>query len=162
MSRFEGHDFMVFMSCSWLMMHQLSRPLTICLPTVFWQMIDGSDEEFMLTNLEKTFFLGLCKNPDTDLILVSDSKSIQYAENNSHLYLGMGIVSSNDIVDHIKYNISHRKISKNIMIGSKSANLLHIGTEKTGNYFRDNFFFSYVFDISEVPQPCSRFTLKKK
>ena len=79
------------------------------LATAFRQMMDGSDEEFMLTNLEKTFFLDLCKNPDTDPIRVSESQSIQYAENNSHPYLGMGIVSSNEIVDHIKYNLSQRK-----------------------------------------------------
>ena len=63
----------------------------------------------MITNLMKTFFLHLSKEPLLQPIEISATHYIHHAENNRHLYLGMWITSSNDIVDHIKCNLFQRK-----------------------------------------------------
>ena len=79
------------------------------LSIAFTQLINKSKEKFMITNLMKTFFLHLSKEPLLQPIEISTTHYIHHAENNRHLYLGMWITSSNDIVDHIKCNLFQRK-----------------------------------------------------
>ena len=55
----------------------------------FGQLIDASDTKFMVTNTDKTFYLHLCDEPVKVDIQLSNGITIQSAENDEHLYLGM-------------------------------------------------------------------------
>ena len=65
----------------------------------------------MITNIDKTKFVNLSKTPQKFHIKLSETQTIEYAKNDEHLYLGMWITSSDDIVDHIRSNLSHRKFN---------------------------------------------------
>ena len=74
----------------------------------FGQLIDALDTKFMITNTDKTFYLHLCDEPfkvDTQL---SNGITIQSAENNKHLYLGMWFKKTASITEQMIFNLNHR------------------------------------------------------
>ena len=64
------------------------------LRVAFGQVLDFSDENFMFANLDKTFFLPLSENGETDPIVISDTVVIYCSENMEYIYLGMKYVAS--------------------------------------------------------------------
>ena len=62
----------------------------------------------MTTNLDKTFYLQLCDNPTRQPVFLRKNKVILSAINDEHLYLGMWFITSNNIIQHIRCNLSHR------------------------------------------------------
>ena len=74
----------------------------------FGQLIDASDEKFMVTNTDKTFYLHLCDEPITDDIELNNGTIIHSAPNNEHLYLGMWFKTSAFITEQMKNNLNHR------------------------------------------------------
>ena len=81
------------------------------LSIAFNQLIEMSKNKYMITNIDKTKFVNLSKTPQKFPIKLSETQTIEYAKNDEHLYLGMWITSSDDIVDHIRSNLSHRKFN---------------------------------------------------
>ena len=79
------------------------------LSIAFIQLIEQSEKKYMVTNLDKTFYLNLSKDPFRQPIRISETQTIKHAENDQHLYLGMWIKSSNDITDHIKCNLNQKR-----------------------------------------------------
>ena len=78
------------------------------LAIAFNQFTKSSNENYMVTNYDKTFYLHLANNPTKDPIHLINKQIIYHAVNNEHLYLGMWITASNDISQHIKNNLKHR------------------------------------------------------
>ena len=78
------------------------------LTTGFGQIIDASEEKFMVTNMTKTFYLHLCDDPFTEAINLYNGKVIKAAENNLHIYLGMWFKTTADITEQMKCNLDHR------------------------------------------------------
>ena len=78
------------------------------LQTGFGQVIDASDEKFMVTNTLKTFYLHLCDDPVRDDMLLSNGSTIYPALNDEHLYLGMWFIASAEIIQQILCNFRHR------------------------------------------------------
>ena len=77
----------------------------------FGQAIDASDERFMITNTDKTFYLHLCDTPVKDDMLLSNGSTIYSAVNDEHLYLGMWFIASAEIVQQILCNFRHRSFN---------------------------------------------------
>ena len=78
------------------------------LTIAFKQFIQESKENFMVTNYDKTFYLNISSNPVREPIQLSCKEIIHHADKDEHLYLGMWIIASNDIVQHIKCNLKNR------------------------------------------------------
>ena len=78
------------------------------LSVAFKQIIQASCEKFIVTNIEKKFYLNLSKHPIRFPIYLPDNQTIQHADNDEHLYLGMWLTTSNDTMQHIKCNLKHR------------------------------------------------------
>ena len=76
--------------------------------TGFGQLIDGSDEKFMKTNIDKTFYLHLFDNPTREDMLLANGYTIKFAVNDEHLYLGMWFTASADVLKQIFCNLSKR------------------------------------------------------
>ena len=76
---------------------------------VFQQCLKFSRENYMVTNIGKTYFLHLSdNNTDVEPIILEDGVIIKSAPNNEHTYLGMKFIASNNIVSHIKKNFNDR------------------------------------------------------
>ena len=60
----------------------------------FGQVLDFSDKIYMFANLDKTFFLPLSEEGNTDPIVISASVVIYCAKNNEYIYLGMKYIAS--------------------------------------------------------------------
>ena len=67
-----------------------------------------SAENFLGANVDKTVFLHLIENGDIDPIAIGEAL-IKAAINDEYIYLGMLFIASNDIIKHIRKNLSHRK-----------------------------------------------------
>ena len=78
------------------------------LKTGFGQLITGSDEKFMKTNIDKTFYLHLFDNPTREDLVLSNGYTIKFAVNDEHLYLGMWFIASVDVLKQIICNLSKR------------------------------------------------------
>ena len=81
------------------------------LRVAFGQVLHFSDESYMFANLDKTFFLPLSEDGETDPIVISDSVVINCAENKEYIYLGMKYVASNDQTVHINKNLQCRSLN---------------------------------------------------
>ena len=81
------------------------------LKVAFGQVLDFSDENFMFANLDKTFFLPLSENGETDPIIISDTVVIYCSENMEYIYLGMKYVASDEQTVHIKENLKWRSFN---------------------------------------------------
>ena len=68
------------------------------LTIAFKQFIQESKKNFMVTNYDKTFYLNISSNPVREPIQLSCKEIIHHADKDEHLYLGMWIIASNDIV----------------------------------------------------------------
>ena len=79
------------------------------LAVAFKQLIEVSESKYMMINVEKTFYIHASKNPIHTTLRISEKQLIPPALNNQHLYLRMWILASDNIADHIKYNLNHRK-----------------------------------------------------
>ena len=80
----------------------------INLATGFGQVIDASEEKFMVSNMTKTFYLHLCDDPFTEAIKLYNGNVIKAAENNEHVYLGMWFKTTADITEQMICNLDHR------------------------------------------------------
>ena len=78
------------------------------LRVAFGQVLEFSGENFMFANLDKTFFLPLSENGETDPIVISDSVVIYCSDNMEYIYLGMKYVASDDQTVHIKEKMAFR------------------------------------------------------
>ena len=74
----------------------------------FQQCLQFSADNYMYANVEKTFFLNLSDNVDTEPIVLDNITTINPTKNNEYVYLGMKFVASNDLVIHIKKNLKDR------------------------------------------------------
>ena len=72
------------------------------LSVAFKQIIQTSCETFMVTNIEKTFYLLLSKKPVRLPIYPPDNQTIHHVDNDEHLYLGMLLTTSNDTMPEYK------------------------------------------------------------
>ena len=59
------------------------------LKTGFGQLIDASNSKFMVTNVDKTFYLHLSDDPMREEIKLPTGNKITAAVNDEHIYLGM-------------------------------------------------------------------------
>ena len=62
----------------------------------------------MYTTVDKTVFLYLSENTDTEPLVINENMVIRAAPNNEHVSLGVKFVTSTDIVAHIKRNMKDR------------------------------------------------------
>ena len=74
----------------------------------FEQLIDVSNQKFMVTNFGKTFYLHLSDEPIRQPICLPNNRIILPADKDEHLYLGMWFTISNLITQQVKCNLSHR------------------------------------------------------
>ena len=81
------------------------------LSVAFQQIIQASCEKFMVTNIEKTFYLNLSKHSIRLPIYLPDNQTVQHADNDEHLYLGMWLTTSNETMQHIKCKLKHRALN---------------------------------------------------
>ena len=72
------------------------------------QLIRASCEKCMVTNIDKTFYLHLSKNPVRLPIYLPGNQTVHHTDNGEHLYLGRLLTTSNDTMQHIKCKLKHR------------------------------------------------------
>ena len=73
----------------------------------FEQVLKFSKDNYMSANIDKTVFLELSDNNDTDPIMVG-STTLKSAKSNEYDYLGMKFIASNNIISHIKRCLKDR------------------------------------------------------
>ena len=83
----------------------------VFLNTQFTQCLTFSKNIFMFPNIDKTVFLHLNENTDTEPIAIDESTVIKPAKNKEYVYLGVKFVASNDMVIHIRKNLSSRTLN---------------------------------------------------
>ena len=67
-----------------------------------------SKKNFMFANVDKTVYLHLDDRPYREPLKIDDDTTINAAKNDEYPYLGVLVIASNNIIEHIKHNLKHR------------------------------------------------------
>ena len=76
--------------------------------TGFRKCFEFSEINYMFANIDKTVYLHLDDEPDTEPLIINEETTIGAAIDNEYVYLGMLFIASNDIVKHIESNLKQR------------------------------------------------------
>ena len=78
------------------------------LSTNFKNIFKYSKSKYLYVNFDKTFYIHISKNPVSVPLSVEGFQDIMPAKDNQAIYLGMLLIQSNSIVDHINANLKYR------------------------------------------------------